>query len=54
MDENTPAETGGFSRLELEDAGAVEVFAEPRDLLEHLETSRIGALGALVADGRAQ
>ncbi len=37
-------ETGGFSRLELEDAGAVEVFQEPRDLLDHLATSRIGAL----------
>jgi HAD superfamily hydrolase (TIGR01509 family) len=37
-------ETGGFSRLELEDAGAVEVYVEPLDLLEHLDTSRIGQL----------
>jgi HAD superfamily hydrolase (TIGR01509 family) len=37
-------ETGGFSRLELEDAGAVEVFVEPLDLLEHLGRSRIGDL----------
>jgi phosphoglycolate phosphatase-like HAD superfamily hydrolase len=37
-------ETGGFSRLELEDAGAVEVFVEPLDLLEHLDASRIGDL----------
>jgi phosphoglycolate phosphatase-like HAD superfamily hydrolase len=39
-------ETGGFSRLELEQAGAVQVFVEPLDLLAHLEASRIGELAA--------
>ncbi|HLM19820.1 MAG TPA: HAD family hydrolase [Acidimicrobiia bacterium] len=39
-------ETGGFSRLELEQAGAVQVCVEPLDLLAHLDTSRISALAA--------
>jgi len=39
-------ECGGFSRLELEAAGAVQVFVQPLDLLEHLDTSRIGELTA--------
>lgn len=29
--------TGGYSRAELRDAGAVAVYDDPRDLLEHLE-----------------
>jgi HAD superfamily hydrolase (TIGR01509 family) len=36
--------SGGISRAELESAGASPIFTDPRDLLEHLETTRIGAL----------
>ncbi|WP_405473773.1 HAD family hydrolase [Paenarthrobacter ilicis] len=40
---------GGISEAELRDAGAVEVYDNPRQLLEHLESSLIGKL----ADGIA-
>jgi HAD superfamily hydrolase (TIGR01509 family) len=40
--------SGGIARAELQEAGADPVFADPRDLLEHLESTRIAAL----ADGR--
>lgn len=33
---------GGISRTELEEAGATEVYADPADLLEHLDDSLIG------------
>lgn len=36
--------SGGISRAELREAGADPVFADPRDLLEHLESTRIAAL----------
>ena len=35
---------GGVSAAELRDAGAVEVFEGPRDLLENLKTSAAGRL----------
>jgi HAD superfamily hydrolase (TIGR01509 family) len=35
---------GGISRAELESAGASPVFADPQDLLDHLDSTRIGAL----------
>jgi phosphoglycolate phosphatase-like HAD superfamily hydrolase len=35
---------GGISEAELRDAGAAEVYDNPRHLLEHLETSLIGTL----------
>ncbi|KUM42064.1 HAD family hydrolase [Arthrobacter sp. EpRS71] len=35
---------GGISEAELRDAGAAEVYDNPRHLLEHLETSIIGKL----------
>ncbi|MDR6988404.1 HAD superfamily hydrolase (TIGR01509 family) [Paenarthrobacter nitroguajacolicus] len=37
---------GGISEAELRDAGAAEVYDNPRHLLEHLETSIIGKLAA--------
>ncbi|WP_347877648.1 HAD family hydrolase [Paenarthrobacter sp. MSM-2-10-13] len=37
---------GGISEAELRDAGAAEVYDNPRHLLEHLETSIIGQLMA--------
>ena len=37
---------GGTSEAELRDAGATEVFENPRDLLENLETSMLGKLAA--------
>lgn len=33
---------GGISEAELRDAGAVEVYADPRDLLANLDTSALG------------
>lgn len=36
--------SGGIARAELLDAGAEPVFADPRDLLEHLQSTRIAAL----------
>jgi HAD superfamily hydrolase (TIGR01509 family) len=36
--------SGGISRDELQSAGASPIFTDPRDLLEHLESTRIGAL----------
>lgn len=39
-------ETGGFSRAELEEEGAVAVYTDPADLLEHLDESPIGTLAA--------
>jgi HAD superfamily hydrolase (TIGR01493 family) len=36
--------SGGVSRAELEKAGAEDVFDNPRDLCEHLDSTRIGAL----------
>jgi HAD superfamily hydrolase (TIGR01509 family) len=41
--------SGGISRAELESAGATPIFTDPRDLLEQLEASRIGALHAATA-----
>jgi hypothetical protein len=38
--------SGGTSRAELEKAGAEAVFDNPRDLCEHLESTRIGGLSA--------
>jgi HAD superfamily hydrolase (TIGR01509 family) len=38
--------SGGWSRAELEQAGAVEVYEGPGDLLEHLDASVLGKLGA--------
>ena len=38
--------TGGWSEQELRDAGAVEVWASPADLLAHLDESVIGRLSA--------
>ena len=35
---------GGTSAAELRDAGAVQVYAGPRDLLENLQGSAIGTL----------
>ena len=37
-------ETGGFSRPELEDEGAVAVYRDPGDLLDQLDDSLIGKL----------
>lgn len=37
---------GGISEAELRDAGAAEVYDNPRHLLEHLESSIIGRLAA--------
>jgi HAD superfamily hydrolase (TIGR01509 family) len=39
-------ETGGFSRAELEDEGAVTVYRDPPDLLHHLDESPIARLWA--------
>ncbi|WP_406817718.1 HAD family hydrolase [Mycobacterium sp. M23085] len=36
--------SGGIARAELREAGADPVFADPRDLLEHLDSTRIAAL----------
>ncbi|WP_197505212.1 MULTISPECIES: HAD family hydrolase [unclassified Mycobacterium] len=36
--------SGGIARAELQEAGADPVFADPRDLLEHLTSTRIAAL----------
>ncbi|OBI46643.1 HAD family hydrolase [Mycobacterium colombiense] len=36
--------SGGIARAELREAGAEPVFADPRDLLEHLDSTRIAAL----------
>ncbi|MGB8388127.1 MAG: VOC family protein [Mycobacterium sp.] len=36
--------SGGISRAELQAAGASSIFADPQDLLEHLEATRIAAL----------
>jgi HAD superfamily hydrolase (TIGR01509 family) len=36
--------SGGIARAELQEAGADPVFDDPRDLLEHLESTRIAAL----------
>jgi phosphoglycolate phosphatase-like HAD superfamily hydrolase len=35
---------GGTSAAELRDAGAIEVYEGPRDLLENLQASAIGRL----------
>jgi HAD superfamily hydrolase (TIGR01509 family) len=37
-------ETGGWGRLELLEAGALSVFRDAADLLEHLDESPVGAL----------
>jgi len=44
-------ESGGIDRRLLEDEGAVAVFANPRDLLDHLKDGPIGAL--LAANGNS-
>lgn len=36
--------SGGISRAELRDAGAAPIFADPQDLLDHLDSTRIAAL----------
>jgi phosphoglycolate phosphatase-like HAD superfamily hydrolase len=36
--------SGGVSRAELGAAGASPIFADPRDLLKHLESTRIAEL----------
>jgi len=36
--------SGGIAHAELEAAGASPIFADPRDLLEHLDSTRIAAL----------
>jgi phosphoglycolate phosphatase-like HAD superfamily hydrolase len=36
--------SGGIARAELEAAGASPVFADPQDLLDQLESTRIAAL----------
>ena len=38
--------SGGIARAELQAAGASPVFADPQDLLDHLESTRIAALGS--------
>jgi HAD superfamily hydrolase (TIGR01509 family) len=38
--------SGGISRAELQAAGAAPIFADPQDLLEHLESTRIAALAS--------
>lgn len=38
--------SGGIARAELQEAGADPVFADPQDLLEHLESTRIAALAS--------
>jgi HAD superfamily hydrolase (TIGR01509 family) len=42
---------GGTSEAELRDAGAVEIYATPRALLENLEASAIGKLNARLEQG---
>lgn len=42
---------GGTSEAELRDAGAVEIYATPRALLENLGTSAIGKLNARLQQG---
>jgi HAD superfamily hydrolase (TIGR01493 family) len=37
-------ETGGFSRAELEHEGALSVYRDPTDLLDHLDESPLGLL----------
>ena len=39
---------GGISGCELTDAGAVEVYSDPADLLEHFDDSSLGRVGAAV------
>jgi HAD superfamily hydrolase (TIGR01509 family) len=41
--------SGGISRGELESAGASPIFTDPQDLLEHLDSTRIGALHTATA-----
>ncbi|MFZ1174704.1 MAG: HAD family hydrolase, partial [Mycobacterium sp.] len=36
--------SGGIAHAELQAAGASPIFADPQDLLEHLESTRIAAL----------
>ncbi len=36
--------TPGIARAELQEAGATPIFADPQDLLDHLESTRITAL----------
>lgn len=38
--------SGGIARAELQDAGAAPIFADPQDLLDHLETTRIAELSS--------
>jgi phosphoglycolate phosphatase-like HAD superfamily hydrolase len=42
---------GGTGEAELRDAGAVEIYANPRALLENLAASEIGKLSARVRQG---
>lgn len=41
--------SGGISRAELESAGASPIFSDAQDLLEHLDSTRIGALHTATA-----
>jgi phosphoglycolate phosphatase-like HAD superfamily hydrolase len=36
--------SGGIAHAELQAAGAAPIFADPQDLLDHLECTRIAAL----------
>lgn len=36
--------SGGIARAELQEVGAAPIFADPQDLLDHLETTRIAEL----------
>jgi hypothetical protein len=38
--------SGGIADAELQAAGASPIFADPQDLLEHLESTRIAALAS--------
>lgn len=38
--------SGGIARAELQETGADPIFADPQDLLDHLESTRIAALAS--------
>lgn len=46
--------SGGIAREELQAAGASPVFADPQDLLEHLDSTRIAALASHAAGAQQQ
>ena len=45
-------QSGGIDPASLQDEGAVAVYRNPRDLLDHLDVSPIGALAANVSETR--